>query len=123
MCTYNLLVWKWIDEKFDIRQMYLLCFILVDTAFLLCGADIMYSVHVRNVHHQTLFDIYVFVLLLCSLCTKYVILHQDFITFLGHLTIIWIHIMYGSSKENEIKNNYIKMVLHCMLFYLCENLI
>ena len=37
--TYNPLVWKWIDEKFDIKWMYLLCFIFVDTAFLLCGAD------------------------------------------------------------------------------------
>ncbi len=36
----NLLVWKWIDQKFDIKWMYLLCFIFVDTAFLLCGADI-----------------------------------------------------------------------------------
>ncbi len=39
--TYNLLVWKWIDEKFDIKWMYLLCFIFVDTAFLLCGAEIL----------------------------------------------------------------------------------
>ena len=37
----QLLAWKWIDEKFDIKWMYLLCFIFVDTAFLLCGADIL----------------------------------------------------------------------------------
>ncbi len=36
---HNLLVWKWIDEEFDIKWMYLLYFIFVDTAFLLCGAD------------------------------------------------------------------------------------
>ncbi len=42
ICTYNLFEWKWIDEKFDIKWMYLLCFILfVDTAFLLCGVDII----------------------------------------------------------------------------------
>ncbi len=29
----------WIDEKFDIKWMYLVCFILVDTEFLLCGAE------------------------------------------------------------------------------------
>ncbi len=40
ICTYNLLVWKWIDEKFDIQWMYLLCFIFVDTAFLLCMAGV-----------------------------------------------------------------------------------
>ena len=34
------LVWKWIGEKFDIKWMYLLCFIFVDTAFLLCGAEL-----------------------------------------------------------------------------------
>ncbi len=34
-CTYNLLVWKWIDKKFDIKWMNLLCFTFVDTAFLL----------------------------------------------------------------------------------------
>ena len=33
--------WKWIDEKFDIKWIYLLCFIFVDTAFLLCGAEIL----------------------------------------------------------------------------------
>ena len=33
-CTYNLLIWKWIDEKFEC--MYLLCFIYVDTVFLFC---------------------------------------------------------------------------------------
>ncbi len=38
MCTYNLLVWKWIDKKFDITWMYL-CFIFVDTAFYLWGRD------------------------------------------------------------------------------------
>ena len=38
MCTYNLLVWKWIDKKSDIKWMYLLCFIFVDTTFLLFGA-------------------------------------------------------------------------------------
>ena len=27
------------DKKFDIEWMYLLCFIYVDTAFLLCEAD------------------------------------------------------------------------------------
>ena len=31
---------EWIDEIFDIKWMYLLCFIFVDTAFLLCGAAI-----------------------------------------------------------------------------------
>ncbi len=31
---------NWIDEKFDIKWKYLLCFIFVDTAFLLCRADI-----------------------------------------------------------------------------------
>ncbi len=36
ICTYKLLVWKWIDEKFDIKWVYLLYFIFVDTAFLLC---------------------------------------------------------------------------------------
>ncbi len=41
ICTYNLLVWKWIDEKFDIKWMYLLCFVFVDTPFLLCRADIL----------------------------------------------------------------------------------
>ncbi len=35
------LVWKWIEEKFDIKWMYLLCFIFVDTAFLLCGAELI----------------------------------------------------------------------------------
>ncbi len=40
ICTYNLLVWNWIDDKFDIKWMYLLCFIFVDTALLLCGADL-----------------------------------------------------------------------------------
>ncbi len=40
MYTYNLLVWKWINNKFDMKWMYLLCFIFVDTAFLLCGAAI-----------------------------------------------------------------------------------
>ncbi len=42
----NLLGWKWIDKKFYIIWMYLLCFKLVDTAFLLCGAELtilMYS--------------------------------------------------------------------------------
>ena len=34
---YNLLVWEWIDEKFDIKWMYLL-YDFVDTAFLLSGA-------------------------------------------------------------------------------------
>ena len=39
--TYNLLVWKWIDEKFDNKWMYLLCLIFVDIAFLLmCMADL-----------------------------------------------------------------------------------
>ncbi len=38
LCTYILLVWKWIDEKFDIKWMYLLCFIFVDTVFYFsCG--------------------------------------------------------------------------------------
>ena len=39
-CTYNLLAWKRIAEKFDIKWMYLLNFIFVDTAFLLCGAEL-----------------------------------------------------------------------------------
>ena len=43
MCTYNLLVWKWIDEKFDIKWMYLLCFIFVDSAFLLGGVALFWS--------------------------------------------------------------------------------
>ena len=29
------------DEKFDIKKIYLLCFIFVDTAFLLCGAALL----------------------------------------------------------------------------------
>ena len=37
----KLLVWKLIDEKFDINWMYLLCFIFVDTAFLLCRAALL----------------------------------------------------------------------------------
>ena len=40
ICTCNLLVWKWIDETFDIKWMYLLCFTFADTAFLLCGAGV-----------------------------------------------------------------------------------
>ena len=39
-CTYNLLVWKWFDDKIDIKWIYLLYFIIVDTAFLLCVADL-----------------------------------------------------------------------------------
>ncbi len=30
---------EWIDEKFNIKWMYLPCFNFVDTAFLLCGVD------------------------------------------------------------------------------------
>ena len=41
---YYLLAWKWIGEKFDIKWKYLLCFISVDTAFLLCGADLCYII-------------------------------------------------------------------------------
>ncbi len=40
---YDLLAWKWIDEKFDVLWKYLLCFIVVHTAFLLCGADMVQS--------------------------------------------------------------------------------
>ncbi len=47
--TYNHFVWKWIDEKFDIKWMYLLCFIFVDTAFLLRVADV--SQHDFNEEH------------------------------------------------------------------------
>ncbi len=39
--TYNFLVWKWIDKKFDIKWMYLLCFLFVDIGFLLCGAGVV----------------------------------------------------------------------------------
>ncbi len=42
--TYNLLVWKWIDKKFDIKWMYLLCFKLEDTAFLLSGAEVIFCI-------------------------------------------------------------------------------
>ncbi len=37
---YNLLAWKWIDKKFDIKWMYLLCFIFVDAAFLLGESEL-----------------------------------------------------------------------------------
>ena len=40
ICKYNLLVWTWIDKKFNIKWMYLPCFIFVDTAFLLCEAEL-----------------------------------------------------------------------------------
>ncbi len=36
LCTYNLLVWKWIDQKFDIKWSGdILCSIFVDTAFVI----------------------------------------------------------------------------------------
>ncbi len=37
---YNLLVWKWIDQKSAIKWMYLLCFTFADTALLLCAAEL-----------------------------------------------------------------------------------
>ena len=52
---YNLLVWKWIDEKFDIKWMYLLCFIFVDTAFLLCGTD-QASVAFMRHHYKSVYE-------------------------------------------------------------------
>ena len=33
ICTYNLLAWKWINQKFDVQWKYLLCFIFAHTAF------------------------------------------------------------------------------------------
>ena len=56
MCTYNLFVWKWIDEKFDIKWMYLLCFIFVDTAFLLCGAESLYVHNMFDMVDSTVFS-------------------------------------------------------------------
>ncbi len=42
-CAYNLLAWKWIDQKYDVKCKYLhvLCVIFAYTVFLLCGQ--MYS--------------------------------------------------------------------------------
>ncbi len=40
---YNLWIWKWIDKKFDITWMYLLCFIFVDTAFYFVGLSCVNS--------------------------------------------------------------------------------
>ncbi len=45
--TYNILLWKWIDEKFEIKWMYLLCFMFVDTAFLLCEAVLQHLTRTR----------------------------------------------------------------------------
>ena len=54
---YNLLVWKWIDKKFEMKWMYLLCFQFVDTAFLLCGAELFWNqedlkalIYVQNIY-------------------------------------------------------------------------
>ncbi len=53
ICTCNLLVWKWIDEKFDIKWMHLLCFIFVYTVFLLCAAALEFHNHHKS---DTLLD-------------------------------------------------------------------
>ena len=37
---FGMIVWKWIGNTFDIKWMYLLCFIFVDTALLLCRAEL-----------------------------------------------------------------------------------
>ncbi len=37
ICTNNLLVWKCNDQKIDIKWMYLLCFVVVDTVFYFVG--------------------------------------------------------------------------------------
>ena len=38
--SYNILIWKWIDKKLDIKWLFLLCFKFVDTACLFCEADL-----------------------------------------------------------------------------------
>ncbi len=41
-------LWKWID----IKRMYLLCFKFVDTAFLLCGAELLINHHTHSIRER-----------------------------------------------------------------------
>ncbi len=74
------MVWKWIEEKFDIQWMYLLCFIFVDTAFFLCGADLCWVQTTSSPELNVRCDViwrYVNLTIVCDadINPRYVILH------------------------------------------------
>ncbi len=96
ICTYNVLVWKWTDEKFDFKWKYLLCFIFVDTACLLRRADCSWSYNksLRMLRGQ----IYTLINWLADWCAI------DQYLYSNHFLIILQYIIPGWVKAGQLRH-------------------